>query len=81
MLWLMDFLLVEEGLHNKESNLQVDAWGVTSQEQMQKLEIQYLQKEIELLHLAQTILEEIVNRKFNWLMEEALNLVGETELD
>ena len=81
MLWLMDFLLVEVGLHNKESNLQVDAWGVTSQEQMQKLEIQYLQKEIELLHLAQTILEEIVNRKFNWLMEEALNLVGETELD
>lgn len=81
MLWLMDFLLVEVGLHNKESNLQADAWGVISQEQMQKQEIQFLQKEIELLHLAQTILEEIVNRKFNWLMEEALHLVEETELD
>lgn len=81
MLWLMDFLLVEVGLHNKESNLQADAWGVTSQEQMQKREIQFLQKEIELLHLAQTILEEIVNRKFNWLTEEALHLVEETELD
>ena len=81
MLWLMDFLLVEVGLHNKENNLQVDAWGVTSQEQMQKREIQFLQKEIELLHLAQTILEEIANRKFNWLTEEALHLVEETELD